>query len=155
MKIDKNELLHGAALAQLTKHDAFTSLNRASSHYGHYRVNGSVRMWTKYRSGSGSRWQFAFSYDEVVNIWYDELEYPGDDVQIVLVCGHSTICLLSVADLGEVIHSDEMGVSQVVSVSAPAGKSMRVKGPKGRLGRTIAHTAFPSNVLSGGTQADP
>ncbi len=149
VKIDKNELLHGAALAQLTKHDAFTSLNKASDHYGHYLINGSVRLWTKYRSGPGPAWQFAFSYDEVTSIGCDEVDHPDETVQIVLVCGHTSICVLPVADLWQVIDPDQMDASQVVSVSAPAGRSMRVKGPRGRLGQTVPHAAFPARVLDG------
>jgi len=136
-------------LAQLTKHDAFTSLNKASDRYGHYLVNGTTRLWTKYRTGSGPTWRFLFSFDEVAHIWYDAEDHPDATVQVALVCGHETICLLSVAELWQVIDANEFDEGQAVTVSAPPGRSMRVKGPLGQLRRTVAHSAFPIRALSG------
>ena len=94
MKIEKYEMLHGAALAQLTKHPAFTSLNRASPRYGHYLVNESTRLWTKYCTTAGPRWQFTFSPDDVKRIWDDAANHTDVDVEVVLVCGNETICLV-------------------------------------------------------------
>ena len=95
MKIEKYEMLHGAALAQLTTHPTFTSLNRASPRYGHYLVNDSTRLWTKYSTAEGPRWKFTFSPDEVAHIRDDATSHTDADVEIVFVCGDETICLAS------------------------------------------------------------
>lgn len=147
VKIDKYELLHGAALAQLTTDERFTSLNRASDRYGHYLINDTSRLWTKYSTAAGPTWQFTFNYDDVAHIWYDAADHPDSLIHIVLVCGSETICPLSLDDLWTVVDADETEASQAVIVSAPSGKSMRVKGPHGQLLHTVPHNAFPGCVL--------
>lgn len=149
VKIDKYEPLHGAALAQLTTDDRFTSLNRASDRYGHYLINDSSRVWTKYSSAAGPRWQFTFTADDVAHIWYDGEDHPDSMLHVVLVCGSETICPLNLDELWTVLDFDENESSQAIVVSAPAGKSMRVKGPIGRLTHTVPHNAFPTCVLGG------
>jgi hypothetical protein len=147
VKIDKYELLHGAALTQLTSHQRFTSLNKASDRYGHYLVNDSTRLWIKYSTADGTSWQFTFTDDDLAHIWCDAEEHTDAHTSVVLVCGDETICLLDLDDLWQIVDADRDDGSQAVIVSAPPNRSMRVKGTLGALGHAVAHKAFPEQVL--------
>lgn len=48
MKIQDQDLYHGAALTQIVEHASFKALNRGSEKYGHYLVNKDQHVFIKY-----------------------------------------------------------------------------------------------------------
>ena len=45
MKIQTQDLYHGAVLTQITEHPSFKALNKADTLYGHYLVNHDTRLF--------------------------------------------------------------------------------------------------------------
>ena len=95
MKTQRKHLFHGAALSQIVEHPAFTALNKASDAYGHYLVNGSTRMFVKYRGNHDGPWLFQFSCDEVARVLDDISSGFAGRSFVVMVCADTTICALS------------------------------------------------------------
>lgn len=143
MKIQEKDWFHGSALTQISEHESFTALNKASEKIGHYQINHDKRVLVKYSSAEESPWQFAFRQDDVETIGSD---IEADQISFLcLVCGYNTICILTADDIEELLdlESDE---NQWVRVEYPAGSSMRVRGSEGELIHTVRHNAFP-NIL--------
>lgn len=143
MKINDTHQYHGAALAQIVQDDAFTALNRASDQYGHYQINHDRRVLIKTAKNNGEKWSFTFTQDHLAVLRNDI--NTDSDVFACLVCGTTTICLLTVDDLQEVI--DLNGTSQTIHVRYPPKKSMRVWGSKDELSHVVYHKAFPRDIF--------
>lgn len=143
MKINDTHQYHGAALAQIVQDDAFTALNRASEKYGHYQINHDRRVLAKSAKTNGQQWGFTFRSDDLAVLRNDI--NTDSDVFVCLVCGTTTICLLTVDELQEII--DLNGTAQTIQVKSPPKKSMRVWGPKGKLSHVVYHSAFPRDIF--------
>jgi hypothetical protein len=60
MKINKNHLYHGAAIAQVVEHDKFTSIKTFEQN-GTYEINGNAILALKYaKEPKGNSYQFVF-----------------------------------------------------------------------------------------------
>lgn len=147
MRILKQDQLHGAALAQIVKHSAFTSLNKASDDYGHYLLNDDVRIHVKYCAASDvGPWQFTFHRADLTRLSAD-LRSPFR-LFVCLVCGASTVCLLSASQVNRLLDVDRLR-DQHIKVASPPGCSMRVSGSGGALDRTVPHSSFPGALFDG------
>jgi hypothetical protein len=144
MKIQKQDIYHGTALMQIVEHDSFKALNRASTSYGHYLVNADCEVFVKYRDADASPWTFTFQPKDLGAI--SKAASSGHNVLVCLVCGTTTICALTHAELAAVVDM-QSGAQQWVSVEVPTGGSCHVKGSKGPLSKTIPHNSFPSKVF--------
>lgn len=71
MKIQTQDLFHGAVLTQITEHTAFKALNKMDSRYGHYLVNHDTRIYVKYLMKPSSSWSFLFNVNELQAIQAD------------------------------------------------------------------------------------
>jgi hypothetical protein len=144
LRIEKKHLHHGAALTQLVEDPRFTSLNKATSAYGHYVINKTSRLFVKYSTKSAQPWRFAFSEDEIARIKTDTA--LDGKVFVAFVCGQDGVCAFPANDLWSLVDVD--AGTQSVTVERPLGKSMQVKGAAGKLTGKIAVTSFPDLVLA-------
>jgi hypothetical protein len=144
MKIQTQDLYHGAVLTQITEHSSFKALNKVDSQYGHYLVNHDTRLFVKYLTKQTSPWNFKFSLSELQAIQQDI--DTSNRVFLCLVCGHETICTLDIQEFSNLIDlcSSE---NQSIVVEVPASGSMHVKGSEGKLPRTLRHNSFPEKLF--------
>lgn len=101
MKIQEQDLYHGAALTQIVEHHSFKALNRASVKYGHYLVNTDRHVFAKYSKATHSPWSFTFQPHDLQAI-HAEIT-AGHTVFLCLVCGTSTACALTQAEFSSLI----------------------------------------------------
>lgn len=145
MKIQQQDLFHGAALMQVVEDPRFKALNKAADgKYGHYVLNNNSRLFVKFTTGNGPDYRFNLSVADVAAIKKDQSD--GHRVYLVLVCGDETICALPADDVWIVAESHPNG-NQQVWVRAETGKSMRFGRGQSQLNRAIAHNSFPTVVL--------
>lgn len=144
MKIQTQDLFHGAVLTQITEHTAFKALNKMDSRYGHYLVNHDTRIYVKYLMKPSSSWSFLFNVNELQAIQAD-LKFTAN-VYLCLVCGQETICALNCEDFSNLIdiNADKR---QTIVVEVPVGGSMHVKGSTGSLQNVIHHNSFPEKLF--------
>ena len=144
MKIQEQDIYHGAALTQIVEHESFKALNKGSSRYGHYLVNADCHVFVKYSRAENSPWQYTISPEQLEPI--ANVAGSTAHVYLCLVCGHQTICLLGQEQIEELI---ELGAtdSQWIRVEVPQGGGCRVTSRLGRLGRVVPHNAFPSRLF--------
>ena len=135
-------MFHGAALAQITKHDSFKALNKVDGKSGHYLVNTDCRLLTKHRDDDIPV-QFVFSPDDLDTLRFD-IE-SGFRTFLVLVCSDITICLLDADQIQQLIDLNA-SKQQWIRISIP-GASMDVAGSNGKLKRKIPHSRFPGDVF--------
>ncbi len=143
MKIQEKHLFHGAALAQIVEHPSFKALNKADHRYGHYQINHDRRVVMKHTTKDEAPWQFTFTFDDLT-IWRDSAVQHATFV--CLVCGTSTVCLLSEEEFEHVLDTGATDI-QWIRVESPAGASMRVRGSRGELSRTVPHKRFPDAIF--------
>ncbi|WP_456276554.1 hypothetical protein [Bacillus sp. AK128] len=145
MKIQIQDLYHGAVLTQITEHSSFKALNKVDSTYGHYLVNHDTRLFVKYLTKESSPWHFKFSYNELQAIQSDMEQ--SSHVFLCLVCGAETICALSQQEFSNLIDVTTTE-NQSIIVEVPPGGSIHVKGSVGKLPRTLPHNSFPNKLFS-------
>jgi hypothetical protein len=145
VKVQEKDRFHGIALTQVVEHPSFKALNKASPHYGHYRINTDRQLFVKYRTHKGSSWQFVFSSAELGTI--RTAIRSKDSLFVCLVCGASTVCALTSDEVQQLINVDLTIGTQWLTVEVPKGGSCRVRGSKGKLGRTVPHNSFPNKVF--------
>lgn len=141
-KIKPSELFHGAALAQITKHDSFKALNKIDAKSGHYLVNTDCRLLTKHREDAVP-WQFTFTPNDVETLKLDIAS--GFRTYLVLVCAEVTICLLDQEQIQTVLDLDS-DKQQWIRVAIP-GASMAVNGSAGKIKKKIPHKSFPVDLF--------
>ncbi len=56
MKIQEQDIYHGAALTQIAEHESFKALNKGSERYGHYLINADCHVFIKYSKAAVSPW---------------------------------------------------------------------------------------------------
>ncbi len=139
MKIQDKDFYYGVALAQIADYPTFTSINRVTEKDGLYQINDDIRILIKYSTADNGEWRFTFRKDD-----FEELHYY--ECFIVLICSGNTICLLSHEDINEILDTN-IDASQWVSVTYPDKGQMRVNGSLGPLSHTVAHNAFPREIL--------
>jgi hypothetical protein len=145
VKIQQQDLFHGAALTQVVEHPSFKALNKApDGKYGHYVLNNDKRLFLKYTTGDGPDYWFTLSKDEVAAIKKDQA--GGHTVFAVLVCSDETICAVPADKLWDVADKNPKG-NQQVWVRSEAGKSMRFGRGQYELPHVIPHNSFPRVVL--------
>jgi hypothetical protein len=145
MKIQEQDVYHGAALTQIVEHPSFKALNRASTKYGHYQINADRQVFVKYRKTNASSWTFTFQPSEVRAL-ASALSGPSK-VYLCLVCGKTTICALTASEIAQVIQVQPAS-NQWIRVDLPKGGSLRVSGSCGKLSRTVPHKSFPEKVFN-------
>lgn len=144
MKIQEQDVYHGAALTQIVEHESFKALNRASTKYGHYMINADRQVFVKYRTSTSSPWIFTLQPSEVRAL-ASALDGPSK-VYLCLVCGKTTVCAMNAAELATVIEV-QPAEQQWIRVELPKNASLRVSGSRGKLGRTVPHKSFPDKVF--------
>lgn len=145
MKIQEQDLFHGAALTQIVEHKSFKALNRASVKYGHYLVNADRHVFAKYSKATRSPWSFTFQPNDLKAIQAEINN--GNTVFLCLVCGTATVCALAEAEFTSLIDLASPA-AQRVRVEVPAGGSCHVSGSLGSLKRTVPHNSFPDKVFA-------
>lgn len=145
MKIQEQDLFHGAALTQIVEHESFKALNRASAKYGHYLVNADRHVFAKYSKAKATPWSFTFQPNDLKAIRNEIVS--GNTAFLCLVCGTSTVCALSEEEFRHLIDYSS-SATQWVRVEVPAGGSCHVFGSKGNLKRTVPHNFFPGKVFA-------
>lgn len=146
MKIQAQDLYHGAALTQIVEHSSFKALNRASEKYGHYLINHDRHVFVKYRSNGDGVWTFIFGEEEISAI-RQQIEI-GNTTYVCLVCGGSTVLALTSDELTQVLDLNAFDSSGWIKVEVPNKGSAHVSGKKGKLKRTIPHKSFPDKLFA-------
>ncbi|MCG5541894.1 MULTISPECIES: hypothetical protein [unclassified Halorhodospira] len=144
MKVQDQDIYHGAALTQVVEHESFKALNKGSGRYGHYLVNADCNVFVKYSTHEDGPWIFNFQPDHLEPI----RNVLGTESRafVCLVCGEKTVCALSSEEIQEVINL-HAGNPQWVRVQFPSGGSCRVQGSAGTLSRTVPHNSFPNKLF--------
>jgi len=145
VKIQQQDLFHGAALTQIVEHPSFKALNRASTKYGHYLVNTDRQVFVKYRTNDESPWQHTVQPDELAAL--SSAMASTDHVYLCLICGPVTVCALDRDQIAALVDVTSM-VAQWIRVDVPARGSCHLSGSQGKLTRTIRHKAFPDSVFA-------
>lgn len=145
MKIQEQDLYHGAALTQIAEHQSFKALNRGSTKYGHYLVNTDKHIFIKYRTSTGSPWQHTVSPDEMKAL--EAACSKHNQVWLCLVCGNVTICALNKTEIAVVLDLS-LRAQQWVKVEVPKGGSCHVSGCNGSLTKVVPHNSFPNKVFT-------
>ncbi len=153
MKIKEQDFYYGAALSQISEYASLATVSKVKGEDGLFRINKDKHLLIRYSTADEGEWRFSLRNFEDGGI---ARHFNFGNFYIALVCGGSTICLLTEADLAELIDpltSD----SQWISVSFDFGKQMQVNGTKGHLRYKIPHNAFPKNIFerSNATQEEP
>ncbi len=144
MKIQEQDLYHGAALTQIAEHKSFKALNRGSTKYGHYLVNTDRHFFIKYRKPTRSPWQHTLSADEMKALI--AACKKQEHVWLCLVCGNVTICALNKAEISTVLDLTS-AAQQWVKVEVPQGGSCHVSGSNGALSKVVPHNSFPEKLF--------
>lgn len=144
MKIQEQDIYHGAALMQIVEHPSFKALNKGSNRYGHYLVNANCHLFIRYSTSDAESWVFTYSPEQLEPI-RNILESTAT-VFLCLVCGNQSICLINEEQIQEIIDI-ESEESQWIKVTAPPRKSFRVSGSFGKIKGTIAHSSFPNVIF--------
>jgi len=147
MKIQEQDLFHGAALTQIVEHSSFKALNRASTKYGHYLVNIDRHVFVKYSKSTRSPWRFTFQPNDLQSIQAEVS--AGHLVFLCLVCGKTTVCALTEAEFSSLIDINASR-TQWVRVEVPSGGSCHVSGSLGKLKHTVPHNSFPEKIFAYG-----
>ena len=141
MKINDRQIFFGAALTQIAEFPVFTSINKLTEKDGLYKINDYTNILIKYCSAENGPWRFTVRKEDLE-------EYCPS---LVLICGYSTICLLSECDIDAILDRSafyESNSSQWISVNSPEGGQMRVKGSKGELARLVPHNSYPKDLFT-------
>jgi hypothetical protein len=146
MKIQNKDFYHGVVLTQIAEYPTFSSINKVTEKEGLYQLNNDKRILIKYSTSDEGEWRFTFSRNDLESI---DHHY---EFFIILVCGGSSICLLSSEDIEELLDTDADS-SQWISIDYLDGEQIRVKGSLGDLSHTVAHNAFPKNLLGAVSKA--
>lgn len=144
MKIQTQDFYHGAALTQIVEHESFKALNKGSARYGHYLINADCHLFIRYSANDNSPWSFTLTSEQLQGI--SNIAESQASLFIGLVCGETTICLLSQDQLSQLIDIASAD-SQWIKVDSPPNSSCRVSGSTGRLKNVIAHNAFPKSLF--------
>lgn len=137
MKIDKDQLYHGAALIQIAEHEKFTAINslylKEERYNNSFRVNTDIAVYLKYATNPKkpyNEYQFNFKSDHLSDL--KEISHHCSCVYIVLVCvGASEICCISYGQLNDLVklRRGAKGAPEeqyTILVTAPHNKSLRV-----------------------------
>lgn len=145
MKIQKKDQYHGSALTQIIEDPLFTALNKADEKYGHYQINHNKRILVKHTSNDKSPWLFTLKPEDIDTVVGDISS--DQELFLCLVCGTTTICILTTEEFEQVI--DISGSSaQWVRIECPKGSGMRVTGSAGPIRAVIPHSSFPKKLFS-------
>lgn len=145
MKIQEQDMYHGAALTQIAEHKSFKALNRGSAKYGHYLVNTDRHFFIKYRKTAKSPWLHTLSTDEMKALVSACSKY--DKVWLCLVCGNVTICALNKPEIALVLDLASTA-QQWVRIEVPPGGSCWVSGSSGALKKVVTHKSFPEKLFA-------
>ena len=145
MKVQQQDLFHGAALTQIVEHPSFKALNRASAKYGHYLVNTDRQVFVKYRTNEKPPWQHTVQPDELVAL--SSAIESTDHVFLCLVCGPVTVCALDREQINALVDVTSP-TAQWIRVDVPPAGSCHLSGSQGKLKRTIPHKAFPDGIFA-------
>jgi len=145
MKIQEQDLYHGAALTQIVESTSFTALNRDPDKYGLYVINHDRRVLIKHAAGPRADGKYQFTFGASDRQLLSQHVADPNKTFVALVCGQHVICGLNLTQLGSVIDL-AAGGSQWVTVEAPPGKQLRTRGSLGD-GPLVAVNAFPSILL--------
>jgi len=146
MKIQEQDIYHGAALTQIVKHDSFKALNRGSQTYGHYLVNTNIHVLAKYRKNKKSPWTFQINTNDIS--FFCNTRKATERIFLCLICGQFTICALTQDEIEKLIDVTNPDASQSISVTIPKGGSCHVSGSKGKLGSAVPLNSFPDKIFS-------
>lgn len=145
MKVQEQDVYHGIALSQIVRHESFKALNCGSTKQGHYLINSDRHLLIKYRTNDGDSWQFTFKPEEILAL--KKMIKKSNLIFLCLVCGQSTVCALTFDEIKAVLspNSDDQ---QSITIDAPAGASLRVRGSVGELSNTVPHNSFPKKLFA-------
>lgn len=151
MRIDRQDLYHGAALMQISK-NCQAIITKVKPKLSEYRISVATAprgdenryVYIKHVARNMEPFRFVFSKQE--RDFLDIELTRNAPVFVVLVCGSSYVCVLNKKQYRQL--ASERG-RMTLLVEAPPGGKMRVW----RYGSTakpllVAHNAFPNTVIA-------
>lgn len=144
MKIQEQDIYHGAALTQIVEHPSFKALNKVDEKYGHYLINLDKRIFVKYRTNEKSPWTFTLLPQEIEAIKTDI--NIGANVFLCLICARETVCAIDIKEVRILVDLDS-DKPQWIKVDSVAKGSMWLSGSKGKLTYSIRHNLFPNGLF--------
>ena len=143
MKIKEQDFYYGAALSQISEYASLATVSKVKGEDGLFRINKDKHLLIRYSTVAEGEWRFSL---RVVDVGAIARHFDTGNFFVALVCGGSTICLLTKDDLAVLI-DPFTPEPQWLSVSFDFGKQMQVNGTKGQLRYKIPHNAFPKNIF--------
>jgi hypothetical protein len=147
VKIQEQELFHGAAIVQVVEYANNVIVQKTKGQNGHFVINKNTNLILKYRSHRKPPWRFALSENEEVLV--RDLLRNRLELYLVLVCSNDTICALSSQELELIVDVFAIG-DKWINVSTGYGKSLWVAGSRGELNYSIRHNDFPKKIFEHG-----
>ncbi|MGE5403316.1 MAG: hypothetical protein ACM3PP_00050 [Candidatus Saccharibacteria bacterium] len=143
MKIQENDLFHGAVLTQIAQYNESVRISKINDKIGCYLIDNESLILIKYRTPNMAPWSFRLSEaDRYMLMTLDE----ETRFFLVLVCGGVTICVLDKEEINELVDvSLEEDCS--ISVNLTYRTSMWVRGTHGELRHSIRHSDFPKKIF--------
>jgi hypothetical protein len=145
-RIDDYHYYHGAALALIAEHGAFTSINKfpAIKSRGVYLLNHNTALYVKHSTMDGLRWRFTFAPEHQVDIRkiFDNF---GERTFVVLVC-NNLICLLTYGEYASCL-DENFKEDEWLEVWRPEGGGFRVRGAVDELDHIVALNRFPNQLF--------
>jgi|TARA_B110000263_G_scaffold225538_1_gene216602 hypothetical protein len=136
MKIDDDQMYHGAALIQVAEQPGFTAINELAingeSHRGAYRVNDGIGLYIKYATSPNGIEEYLFNFTESHVGRLAAIDSVTDSLFLALVCVKDReICCLGYDQFSELVERrrDALGGDEEqysILVTARTNKSLRV-----------------------------
>jgi hypothetical protein len=151
MKIDKQDLYHGAALLQIIESNEDVLINRVSGNPYYRILVAKARRGKEYRYlyikyVSTNKEPFRFSFSKLERDFLNEQFARASPVFIALVCSQQYVCVLGKADFAKLSRDPNR---LVLHVETPERGRIRVFNYEASNKPVlVAHTAFPKDIIS-------
>ena len=147
MPIAEKHFYHGAALSLIAARGEFTALRRLREECrSAYAVNDNVGIYVKHSKAEYGPWQFNFLPDHQTEV-RDLFRAKGERTFIVLVCGHTGVCLLTYGEYANVV-DENFKEQEAVLVERKGAGGFRVRGAGGALERVVPLNRFPDGLFT-------
>jgi hypothetical protein len=145
VKVQQQDLFHGAALTQIVEHPSFKALNRASTKYGHYLINTNRQIFVN--TGRMTHLLGSTLCNPMNWRRLPPRSRPRTTFSSVLFAVLSPSARSTETRLTGWLISPARFNSGLRSTYPPRG-SCHLSGSKGHLKPTVHHKAFPDKIFS-------
>ncbi|WP_458125857.1 hypothetical protein [Paenibacillus sp. Z3-2] len=143
MRITNRSFYHGVALAGITEHENFTSINRISNinSLHAYQLNHDKGLYIKYTAKTGKSWRFTFTPEHQIEVTKIFKQFPMN-TYLIFVCGETGVCIVDFETFESCIDLNQIE-SEWIEIYRPDGGSFRIRGANSEHKRSIPLNNFP------------